>query len=1011
MSALVWRRFLAAHALSMLLAVSTHAAAPPEAAPLVSDLPLPGTVAGLFRAAELHGPAERSIALVTFVRATHAVGASASARTRQYFDALAALDAAAALLPGREFALGRSSSPSPVLASFAAACGLAVVNGTLVDAAVPDAALRRRALEAAGVPLADWVRRLNAGETVRIEIPTEPVPLPLSPNLWSAAVFRRPVTRSDLARAVLGDPRASFLYCGLMALDDETLAYFAGREALVSSVAQRGAGAFAQWGRSIRIRGGRVALPGGDQAAALWEGVVGVEPRKVDEFVTAVLAGDGGRTAYFYDTIAHLDAERQAFALGAGVPAADRRGRFRALYGSFAGTRTFEVAGGWPRVRHPSSPAATLMQAVAGADGTMGAPSSRALWETASAGDPQACSSLRGDGQVADAAWLVERVEKEPLENRSGLLGAVTFAQRVFAGARPTDLPAVCEAVAWFPRRQALLLTLERLGFDAPADYVKAVRFAARLWSGFDRRAAVLRTAHAEGVLAILDRAAMVGALPRARARALAVSLTTLATGAAASGQPAAQEPALPPGAIAAWMNGVLLPELCAADASADPCFVRVVSGDGPLARPGGLVSWEDYSYRIDLGAATAVRIRLVREQQNAPRVDDALAIAAAGAAIAGPKVGSAAIEKQAASLKALARSLPPDRPELFWHAIPAIRAGVASAAARLGREPGASDIADTAASLVEAGDILLANALVSFAYAMAIGDPDEAVLLTTDPARRHQFDGAIGPAVDPWNIPDEVQLLDRSWVIQGSVLGLYTAYSRTWLRRLSISDPGTQPRPDPRDLRAFGETVAAFQPFGLTDASLDAIVSAIRRGRAIVAELVASPDRLWRRADEIGVSPERCRAALWVARAEPARAVELFSLSELMWLGQPALPRADLDRWGAATRMADTWLGVRMPESHGWEDIRGPRGVGLLPTRFADIHLRVAEALAELKLPAALAPAVSAYAAWDVLTAAQMAHPDDWFALARAAQALPADRFIDYVSVLTAFGPLVPSR
>ncbi len=74
-------------------------------------------------------------------------------------------------------------------------------------------------------------------------------------------------------------------------------------------------------------------------------------------------------------------------------------------------------------------------------------------------------------------------------------------------------------------------------------------------------------------------------------------------------------------------------------------------------------------------------------------------------------------------------------------------------------------------------------------------------------------------------------------------------------------------------------------------------------------------------------------------------------------------------------------------------------------------MHLRVAEELSALKLPAALAPDVAAYAGWDAMTTAAMSDPDDWFALARAAASLPADRFPDYVSALTAIGPLVPAR
>ena len=315
-------------------------------------------------------------------------------------------------------------------------------------------------------------------------------------------------------------------------------------------------------------------------------------------------------------------------------------------------------------------------------------------------------------------------------------------------------------------------------------------------------------------------------------------------------------------------------------------------------------------------------------------------------------------------------------------------------------------------------GDTLLADALVSLSYAVAVGDPDDAVLMAGNLARRHLFDGTLGPATTAWHTPEEVQALDKSWLVEGSTLMLRIVYSRSWLRRLSIQDPGQRPRPDPRDVRGFGETAATFNPFDLTDASRDAIVSAIARGRARIAELVETPGLLWKTASEVGLGEWRCRAALWARRqgagpsaAEGRRAASFFSLSELMRLGRPEAPPQQLDAWGVATRSRDGGPWVRMPHARTWEDLQGPRGVGLVATEMADVHLRVAEALSALKLPAALAPDVAAYAAWDAMTAAPMSDPDDWFALARGAASIPADRFLDYVSALTAIGPLVPVR
>ena len=70
---------------------------------------------------------------------------------------------------------------------------------------------------------------------------------------------------------------------------------------------------------------------------------------------------------------------------------------------------------------------------------------------------------------------------------------------------------------------------------------------------------------------------------------------------------------------------------------------------------------------------------------------------------------------------------------------------------------------------------------------------------------------------------------------------------------------------------------------------------------------------------------------------------------------------------------------------------------------------MRVAEVLAELGLPGALAPAIVAYAMQDVVDLAQPAFFDDWGAFQRTARDLPRDRVIDYISAVAADGVLIP--
>jgi hypothetical protein len=80
----------------------------------------------------------------------------------------------------------------------------------------------------------------------------------------------------------------------------------------------------------------------------------------------------------------------------------------------------------------------------------------------------------------------------------------------------------------------------------------------------------------------------------------------------------------------------------------------------------------------------------------------------------------------------------------------------------------------------------------------------------------------------------------------------------------------------------------------------------------------------------------------------------------------------------------------------------------GTVATEVADLNLRVAVALADLKLPAALAKGVLAAAMQDYVDHVKPLHPDDWLTLVRSAQSVSNERIQDYVAGLTANGPLI---
>jgi hypothetical protein len=79
------------------------------------------------------------------------------------------------------------------------------------------------------------------------------------------------------------------------------------------------------------------------------------------------------------------------------------------------------------------------------------------------------------------------------------------------------------------------------------------------------------------------------------------------------------------------------------------------------------------------------------------------------------------------------------------------------------------------------------------------------------------------------------------------------------------------------------------------------------------------------------------------------------------------------------------------------------------MATAFPDLSLRLAELLSELRMPAALLPAVLAPATLEFINTAECRDPDDRRGLLDFVQRLRSDRVEQYLALLTSDGPLVP--
>lgn len=840
------------------------------------------------------------------------------------------------------------------------------------------------------------------------------IPALLPHAVWEQAVFGRKVGADDLAARILGDRRAALLYYGLFSLDDETLAFFVDRMSLVRTICQRDAGPFAVFAEAVAVHDGRVQLPGGTSSADRWEALVGASAADPEAFIPRLLHPGRGRLAWLFDTIGRLDAAHQVFAIGRG------RDDLRSLYASFAGFDDgWNIAETPFRRLSPLDPGLILQRIAVTPDGEMAPPGERALWQAvfddrhvgslprqqglpdADTGTPES----DGDANVT-AAWLVDRFRAMPARTRRARLDSVLFAQRLFAdgahGRVAADADVLLETLSAFPAHQALITTLERMGFARPLDYERAVQAAGALTAGFDRFQQSLRLATFQGALALVARLDAVGVLDPGTARDLCTSLLPLAS----------SDEISYPGAVAGWVETVLLPALperpAATSASADARLIEALAGVS-IERPTPILEWEDRFYRVDIAAAEHTRLRRILRKQGGNDLDGALELHHIISRITGTSSSADDVRSLASRLLDIIPTLIPEgRSTLFGFDIAGTRDAVLTLVRQIREGRADAKSADAGQRLATGLAVVLADVLASHAYAVALGDPEGPLLLVENPARRHDFGLAVGTRSGPWVVASVTRVGSAS-VASGSLLALERALARYWLRATTLRSPVARPILWELEIQGLAESVAAFDPFRLTDEDRDALVGALRRGRDRLSDAAGRQGDIDHLAATAGVDGWRRRLIRGAAAADPAAVAGYFSLGEALGLGLAGPVAPNLHAWGLSTRAIDGSLERRLPCRLAWTEMAGRPGLGLLTAQIPDLQLRVAEWLAELKLPAVLAPGVMSFAMWDLAMGTQMADQDDWLAVLRTAQGLSADRMADHVSALTANGPLIP--
>jgi len=296
----------------------------------------------------------------------------------------------------------------------------------------------------------------------------------------------------------------------------------------------------------------------------------------------------------------------------------------------------------------------------------------------------------------------------------------------------------------------------------------------------------------------------------------------------------------------------------------------------------------------------------------------------------------------------------------------------------------------------------------VSLAYAGELGDPDGTSLIAGDPSVHHDFGYGMASRESRvkamWGVAITETRNGPSHLV-GSALALDLALAPLALRRIDTDRIPEAPMLNLVQRDAFAASVAAMDLRALTDDARDRITAFVELGEQRLRAIdPAAADAVAR---EINMDGWRARALAWTVRHEPASIATLFTMTERLTLGGGEA--AAFNAWGTYVGRTRGCLCTELPAPGWWRSWWGLSQAGLPASLVSDLPLRVAVVLHNLHVPAVLARPVLAAAAQDFVDSVNPTDGNDWLTLARAAQAIPSQRFEDYVAAAAADGPLIP--
>jgi hypothetical protein len=163
-----------------------------------------------------------------------------------------------------------------------------------------------------GFPLPDLEVAIQGGK--RFEYPFAPtaVPLLFAESDWIRASTKRTrKNRMELIDVFFRDPSLARLYFAVSRLDPATAAVLQQSIGVVKLAPYSAVLDF--YGAYLRVRSGRVSVPGGIGAESAWKDLVGASPESPTEFVLRLLAKDRGWLAAYFDSLSRVKQEHQSY--------------------------------------------------------------------------------------------------------------------------------------------------------------------------------------------------------------------------------------------------------------------------------------------------------------------------------------------------------------------------------------------------------------------------------------------------------------------------------------------------------------------------------------------------------------------------------------------------------------------------------------------------------------------------------------------------------------------------